>query len=172
MPNPLSCNSLQGWLNRDVPGAPLWCLARSLLACRTGCAAERAGRGRGRAVMLCAAGAVTNRIPYYFTRVFPLTPPPHARTHRPTVATLVHPPNCTHSRQDYAFLFFCIAIVSRNAMFAHVSTTLTNLQHEPKRHECPRIRCLCTTCALLPYGRMRNHHRITLAVSLLRLSQS
>jgi hypothetical protein len=89
--NPLSRSRLQGWLNRRVPNAPVWCSVRSLLACRWD-VAERTGRaGRGRAVMLCAAGAVTNRIPYHSTKVFTiyfvhkLSPPlslhPRSRTH-------------------------------------------------------------------------------------------
>ncbi len=177
MANPLSRNGLQGRVKRRLSEWSVWCSVRSLLAGWNELPA-RAGRVvRGRAVLACGVGAVT-----HFLRVrtnsAALASPSLHRTHSaagPTVTPIVHLPSCTHSPGSSLFCthrFFFVAIVSRNAMFAHVSTTSTTLQHEPYRHELTRICCLCATCALLPYGRLRNHHRKSMAVSLFRLAQS
>jgi hypothetical protein len=75
---------LQGRLKRDVPDAPGWCLARSLLACRWDVDVRTRRVGRGRAVVACDVGAVTHI--YFVHKLFPplsLHPRFTARTHAP-----------------------------------------------------------------------------------------
>jgi hypothetical protein len=119
MANPLNRNSLQGWLNRRVPNAPVWCSAGSLLACRWD-VDERAGQaGRGRAVMLCHAEAVTHI--YFVYELFP----PHAlrsalRTHALRItshghahraSSELHALTRTHAFLCLSLLFCCYAML-------------------------------------------------------------
>lgn len=147
-PTPFDLCCIALWLSRSSSTA---CRGRSSVACRGGRVAARGAskgrctalargagrRARARTVIVYNPGAVTHLIPYYVTRVFActrtLTRHPHARTHsaaRPTVTPLVHSPSRTHIQARtlfFAHRFFFIAIVSRNAIFTHVSPTLTNL---------------------------------------------
>ncbi len=105
----------------------------------------------------------------YLHRTHALRSTSHARI----VRALTEPHSLARLRAFLclSFLFF-IAIVCTHAKFALVSTTSTTLQNDNRIHEHPRTHCICTPCAHASLGRLRNHHCITLGISLLRLSQS
>jgi hypothetical protein len=101
---------------------------------RNGALRARWAGGRGRAVMLCHAGAVTHI--YFVYELFPplsLHPRFAARTHRthsaarPTVASSVHSPDRTHSPGTSLFFAHChfsVAYLCVHARFTHVKAIL------------------------------------------------
>jgi hypothetical protein len=131
MANLLNRNSLQGPTKPVVTDRPVWCLVRSLLACRWD-VDERAGRVvRTCAVIVYNLGAVTHFIPYYGTRVFFAA---HllrtyaarslaARTHAPCSGRHVARASSEmHTlARIVAFLFFCVAYLCDHASLGLVS---------------------------------------------------
>ena len=154
---------------------------------------RQAGRtrgGRGCAVVACGVEVVTHFLHLIATHLHLLTQltcNSAARTHAHTVPRSRHPrilraAHALHARTHrdalhctlfFAHVLFCVAIVSRNAMFTHVSTTSTQLNsaYEPQRYERLRIRSIRPLVPLPANGRMRTRNRNPLAVSLLRLPQ-
>ena len=63
----------------------------------------------------------------------------HARTHRPTITTLVHPPSYTHLLGThalfFAYRFFFVATLYQRASVSLVGTTLTKSAQLMNTHE-------------------------------------